>query len=92
VDGGNCGKKNASDIRLKHHIQEVGTTTDGLKLYRFRYIWSEETYIGVMAQEVLEVKPEAVITREDGFYAVDYDMLGLTMISLDRWRETKRIH
>ena len=81
-----------SDIRLKRDIHEVGATPDGLKLYSFRYNWSDETFVGVMAQEVLDVKPEAVITREDGFYAVDYDMLGLTMISLDKWRETRRVH
>lgn len=81
-----------SDVRLKRDICKVGATPEGLKLYSYRYHWSEETFVGVMAQEVLEVKPEAVITREDGYYAVDYDMLGLTMISLDKWRETRRIH
>lgn len=81
-----------SDVRLKRDIREVGASPNGLTLYSFRYNWSEETFVGVMAQEVLELRPEAVITREDGFYAVDYDMLGLKMISLDKWRETKRIH
>ena len=88
------GRRNVpgSDVRLKRDIREVGASPNGLTLYSFRYNWSEEMFVGVMAQEVLELRPEAVITREDGFYAVDYDMLGLKMISLDKWRETKRIH
>ena len=92
TDGQNNPQPAQSDIRLKRDLYEVGATPDGLKLYSFRYNWSEDTFVGVMAQEVLEVKPEAVITREDGFYAVDYDALGLKMISLDKWRETKRVH
>jgi hypothetical protein len=81
-----------SDIRLKRDIYVVGATPDGLKLYSFRYNGDEETFVGVMAQDVLEVMPEAVVTRADGFYAVDYAMLGLEMISLDKWRAGKAVH
>jgi hypothetical protein len=35
-----------------------------------------------MAQEVLEKNPSAVI-EENGYYKVDYDMLGLTMKKLN---------
>ncbi|MEE4238648.1 MAG: tail fiber domain-containing protein [Anderseniella sp.] len=80
-----------SDIRLKRDIKSLGSTPDGLTLYSFRYRWGSESFLGVMAQEVLEVKPEAVTIDENGFYAVDYDALGLKLISLDRWQRTKHL-
>jgi hypothetical protein len=68
-----------SDIRLKTDIEQVGVAANGLPLYTFRYLWSDEVYRGVMAQDVLKVFPEAVVTRPDGYMAVRYDMLGLEM-------------
>src|SRR4029450_7449565 len=41
-----------SDIRLKHDIHLVGHADNGLNLYRYRYLWSDTEYVGVMAQEV----------------------------------------
>lgn len=64
-----------SDRRLKTQIKRVGTHTLGIGFYEWVYIWGEKAR-GVMAQEVLTVKPEAVITMPNGFYAVDYKVLG----------------
>lgn len=64
-----------SDIRLKEDIRHLGTNPYGLNVYRYRYIGSPEWHEGVMAQEVAEVMPEAVIMEADGFYAVDYGRL-----------------
>ena len=75
----------SSDIRLKRDIVPVGKMDNGLTLYRFRYRWSETVYVGVMAQEVLDVDPDAVITGEDGFYRVDYARLGTEMMTLKEW-------
>jgi len=72
-----------SDIRLKTDIQQVGTTTHNLPLYTFRYIGRDGQYEGVMAQDVLKVMPRAVIVDEDGYYRVDYNMLGIEMRRLD---------
>jgi hypothetical protein len=64
-----------SDRRLKRDIVKLGERPDGLGVYLFRYLWSPLQHIGVMAQEVLKVKPEAVVTTHNGFYAVDYGKL-----------------
>ena len=80
-----------SDIRLKRDIKPLGSTPDGLTLYSFRYRWGSESFLGVMAQDVIAVKPEAVTIDDNGFLAVDYDALGLKLISLDRWRRTKHL-
>jgi endosialidase-like protein len=72
-----------SDIRLKADIRRVGTTALNLPLYTFRYIGKDGQYEGVMAQDVLKVMPKAVSVGEDGYYRVNYDMLGIKMRRLD---------
>jgi hypothetical protein len=62
-----------SDRRLKKNIHRIGTHKLGIGIYEFDYIWGAHA-IGVMADEVLEVMPEAV-TEVDGFLAVNYGML-----------------
>jgi Chaperone of endosialidase len=57
----------------------VGTTAHNLPLYAFRYIGKDEQYEGVMAQDVLEVMPSAVSVGEDGYYRVNYEMLGIEL-------------
>jgi hypothetical protein len=66
----------ASDVRLKQDIERVGTRPDGLGVYEFRYVWGPQRFRGVMAQDVLQVKPEAVYLHPDGFLMVDYGALG----------------
>jgi hypothetical protein len=68
-----------SDIRLKTNIERIGIAANGLPLYTFRYIGGDAVYRGVMAQDVLELFPEAVTTMPNGYMAVRYDMLGMRM-------------
>lgn len=63
-----------SDRRLKCDVVKVGEW-GGLGLYAYRYLWSPLRHVGVMAQEVLRVKPEAVVTMPSGYLAVDYGKL-----------------
>jgi len=67
-----------SDTDLKENIKKVGELEPGVGWYTWD--WNEtgksigaesEPTEGVLAQEVLEVKPDA-ITVKDGYYAVDY--------------------
>jgi hypothetical protein len=60
-----------SDARLKTEITRVGTLDNGLGVYSYR-LMGGPIQIGVMAQEVAEAKPEAVIMGDDGFMRVDY--------------------
>ena len=68
----------ASDVELKENIKKVGELEPGVGWYTWD--WNEtgksigaesEPAEGVLAQEVLEVKPDAVMVK-DGYYAVDY--------------------
>jgi hypothetical protein len=68
----------ASDVELKENIKKVGELEPGVGWYTWDWndkgkaIGAEsEPAEGVLAQEVLEVKPDAVMVK-DGYYAVDY--------------------
>ena len=60
-----------SDIRLKKNIQRIGTRLDGLGVYEFEYTWGGGRQIGLMAQEVLGIYPDAV-GQSGGYLTVDY--------------------
>jgi len=78
---GGAGIIAASDIRMKENIKEIGWLPNGLPVYEYEYKpeFKDEAghgkFIGVMAQEVEEVMPEAVITRPDGYKMVNYGVL-----------------
>ncbi len=63
----------------------LGRLDNGLGFYRFSYNGSDKAYVGVMAQEVQAVMPEAVVRGSDGYLRVYYDRLGLRMQSYDAW-------
>ena len=69
----------SSDRRLKTNIKAVGTDErTGLTLYQFRYINEDDTvYQGVMADEVLERYPDAVVHASNGYMSVNYAVLGI---------------
>jgi hypothetical protein len=81
--GGGGGRR--SDLRLKHDIILLGRLDDGLGFYRFSYNGSEKAYVGVIAQEVQAVMPQAVTRGRDGYLRVFYDKLGLPFETYDRW-------
>ncbi|MGL4811036.1 MAG: tail fiber domain-containing protein [Beijerinckiaceae bacterium] len=60
-----------SDMRLKEDVRRIGVADNGLPLYAYRYKGSDAVHVGVMAQEVAQVFPEAVSTS-GGFLKVDY--------------------
>jgi hypothetical protein len=82
--GGGGGRR--SDLTLKHDITLLGHLDNGLGFYRFSYIDEDKVYVGVMAQEVQSVMPEAVTRGSDGYLRVFYDKLGLTFETYEQWR------
>lgn len=83
--GGRGGGGRRSDIMLKHDITLLGHLDNGLGFYRFSYNGSDKAYVGVMAQEVQAVMPEAVVRGRDGYLRVYYEKLGLKFETYDHW-------
>jgi hypothetical protein len=85
---GGGGGRRRSDMRLKHDIVLLGRLDDGLGYYRFVYNGGHIAYVGVMAQEVRTVAPEAVVRGADGYLCVSYDRLGLRFETYEQWIAT----
>ncbi len=63
-----------SDIRLKENITAVGKLDNGLTVCLFNFKGSNTPQIGLIAQEVIKQKPEAVVEDSDGYLLVRYDI------------------
>ena len=81
--GGGGGRR--SDIELKHDVVLLGHLANGLGYYRFSYLGSSKAYVGVIAQEVLNLVPEAVTRGRDGYLRVYYEKLGLKFRTHSYW-------
>jgi hypothetical protein len=75
----------AHDRRLKHDVVLLGWLDNGLGYCRFAYNGSKKVYVGVIAQEVSVVRPDAVARGPDGYLRVSYERLGLNFRSYDDW-------
>lgn len=64
-----------SDRRLKEDIVKVGEMSDGLGIYRFRYIGGVKRFVGVMADEVARLRPWALGPTLAGFHTVNMGAL-----------------
>jgi hypothetical protein len=70
--GAQAGAFAFSDRRLKRDVRRVGELPSGLPVYRFRYLWSDDESVGVMADDVRNVAPHAVMRMPNGYDAVNY--------------------
>jgi len=70
------GMYNLSDARIKENIHPVGQLSNGLTVYRFNFVWEDpsQVHLGLIAQEVAQVIPEAVSENAEGLLSVDYDL------------------
>jgi hypothetical protein len=74
-----------SDVMLKHDIVLLGRLHNGIGYYRFSYNGSDKAYVGVMAQDVQAVMPEAVVRGDHGYLQVFYDRVGVKFQTYDQW-------
>jgi hypothetical protein len=83
IVGGDILAYSSSDRELKNNIQPISNPLEKInKIGGYSFDWNEDkqdiykgTDIGVIAQEIEEVLPELVQTRENGYKAVKYDKL-----------------
>ena len=71
-----------SDERLKSDIVHVGCSESGLNIYEFSYKGETTRWRGVMAQEVMESHPEAVLYHPSGYLMVDYQALDVPFVAV----------
>lgn len=74
MQAGGTAAAMSSDKRLKENIVPVGKLNNGLTVYCYNFIGEDIPQIGLIAQEVQKVKPEAVVEREDGYLMVNYKL------------------
>jgi hypothetical protein len=60
-----------SDRRTKEDIVQIGTLVNGLPVYRFRYLMDKQVRMGLMAQDVEQMIPDAVFEK-NGIKFIDY--------------------
>ena len=63
-----------SDRRLKSNIRRIGEHPLGIGIYEYDIFGQHD--VGVMADEVEQVMPDAVLTHPSGYKMVNYVMLG----------------
>ena len=65
---------------LKENIFKVGKSSEGHNVYKFNYKNNPTNYIGVIAEEVQKIKPEAVFKMANGFLGVNYDLIDVDFL------------
>ena len=81
--GGDIVAYASSDIRLKDNVELISNPLQKInQIGGYSFVWNEEkqdTYkgkdYGVIAQEIEQILPELVDTRDNGYKAVKYDKL-----------------
>lgn len=63
-----------SDRRLKRSVRRIGSI-GGIPVYSYKYLLGRIRHIGVMAQDVAKLRPDALGPRRFGFMTVRYDRL-----------------
>ena len=81
------GRWNVSDHRLKTDIRWIKKSPTGVNVYQFRYAGGGPLYQGVIAQELVDTHPDAVVTMPGGYYGVLYERIDVDFINLPepRW-------
>lgn len=69
-----------SDRRAKKNIQAINKRNDGINIYEFEYRnglgLPEGKQVGVMADEVEPIYPDAIVIHPTGYKMVKYDQIG----------------
>lgn len=90
--GGGGGAPTKSDVRLKQNVKFMGWSQGGVPKFSYRYIDDNRTYYeGTIAQDLISQSAkyptfsssiqDAVVMEDDGYYAVNYDLLDITLYS-----------
>lgn len=74
----------ASDIALKENITYISKSPDGHRIYEWNYKGEPKSnrFQGVLAQELLQTAPHAVVKNDNGYFGVDYTQIDVNLRSV----------
>ncbi len=72
--------RSTSDSRLKDNKEEMSYDLSSIKPYRYLLTTDNTTHVGLIAQEVEKVIPEAVSENEDGWKTLDYNSVVAALV------------
>jgi len=72
-----------SDVRMKENIVKIKYSDSGIPIYHFNYKGDNTTWTGTMAQDLIALGKEHVVTKHtDGYYRVNYNLIDVDMIKV----------
>jgi hypothetical protein len=88
-----CEQTAPSDERLKEDNCHLDESPSGIPVYTFKYrkgissiledsVDTKSTYFGVLAQDLLDIAPDALVMKPDGHYRVDYSKIDVDLQKL----------
>lgn len=69
-----------SDRRLKEGLTKKHYDLSSLSAYRYNFVGNEEKHVGLVAQEVEKIIPEAVTEDKDGYKSLDYNAVVAALV------------
>ena len=74
----------ASDVELKENITYINQSPDGHSIYEWNYKGEPKSrrYKGVIAQDLLETAPNAVVEMDNGYLGVIYDEIDVNLTTV----------
>ncbi len=77
----------SSEKQIKQNVTKLATLKSGISIFSFQYKTGPTTYVGLMADDLARIQGFApfVVHMGEGHYAIDYENLGLSPITLETW-------
>lgn len=75
-----AGHKATSDSRLKEEKKRVSYDISSISTYHYRLKTDNEYHVGLLAQEVEKIIPEAVSENKDGYKSLDYNAVVAVLV------------
>lgn len=75
-----AGHKATSDARLKDEKKKVSYDISSISAYHYRLKTDNEYHVGLLAQEVEKIIPEAVSENKDGYKSLDYNAVVAVLV------------
>ena len=82
--GGQGAGAMRSDVELKENITYIDQSPDGHSIYEWNYKGEPKSrrYKGVIAQDLLETAPNAVVEMDNGYLGVIYDEIDVNLTTV----------